>query len=107
MYGTPYSLPQWRDDIEATQWLEIFEPFTAVKNIYLTEAFAQHIAHALQELVESGMTEVLPTLQNVFLEGQQPSGPLLEGIGKFVAARQLSDHLITVSLWERGKDTRI
>ena len=99
VYETPYSLPQWRDDIETTQWLEIFEPFTAVKNLYLTKAFVPHIAHALQEPLGSEMG-VLPTLQNLFLEAHK-SRPILEGIGKFVAARQLSDHPLTVSLWER------
>ena len=96
MYGTPTS-PQWREDIENMQWLEIFEPFTAVKNLYLTKAFAPHIARTLQELVESRMPEVLPALQNIFLEGYDPSGPIPEGIGKFVAARQLSGHSIAVS----------
>ena len=105
MYETPYSQPQWRNDIETTQWLEIFEPFTAVKNLYLTKAFAPLIAHALQELVGSemeGVLRLLPTLQNIFLEAHKSdSRPVLEGIEKFVAARQLSDHPITVSLWER------
>ena len=99
MYET-YSPPQWRDDIENEQWLEFFEPFTTVKNLYLSKSVAPPVARALQELVGSGMTEVLPTLHNIFLEEHQPSGPLLEGIGKFVAARQLSDRPITVSLWE-------
>jgi hypothetical protein len=106
MYET-FSPPQWRDDIENEQWLEFFAPFTVVKNLYLSKSVAPPFARALQGLVGSGMTEVLPTLQNIFLEGQQPSGPLLEGIGKFVAARQLSDHPITVSLWERGRDARV
>jgi hypothetical protein len=100
MYET-YSPPQWRDDIENEQWLEFFEPFTFVQNLYLSKLVAPQVARALQELVGSGMTEVLPTLHNIFLEEPQPSGPpLVEGIGKFVAARQLSDHPITVSLWE-------
>jgi hypothetical protein len=43
-------------------------------------------------------------LQNIFLEGLQPSGPVQEGIVKFVAARQLSGHPITVSLWERDPE---
>jgi hypothetical protein len=49
------------------------------------------------------VTEVLPTLQNIFLEGLRPSKPIQpeEGIGKFVAARQLSDYPVAVSLWER------
>jgi hypothetical protein len=38
------------------------------------------IAPALQELVRAGTTEVLPTLEKIFLQGHQPSGPLQEGI---------------------------
>jgi hypothetical protein len=37
----------------------------------------------------------------IFLEGLQPSGPVQEDPGKFVAARQLSGHPIAVSPWER------
>jgi hypothetical protein len=95
--------PQWQDDIENMQWLEILEPFTAVKNLYLSEGLAPHVVPALQELVGSGMTVVFSTLQNIFLEGHQPSGPILEGIGKFVAARQLSGHPMTVFPWETPK----
>jgi hypothetical protein len=47
------------------------------------------------------LQEVLPALQNIFLEGLQPSGPVQEDLGKFVAARQLSGHPIAVSPWER------
>ena len=103
MYDTPYSRPQWQDDIENMQWLEILEPFTAVKNLYLSRRLAPYIVPALQELVESRMTEVFSTLQNIFLEGYQPSGPILEGIGRFVAARQLSGHPITVFPWKRPR----
>ena len=86
----------WGFNIEDVQWLEIFHPFTAVKNLYLPEKFVPSIALAMQELVGGRTTEVLPTLQNIFLEG-----PLLEGIQTFVAARQLSGHPITVFPWER------
>jgi hypothetical protein len=102
MYEPPYSLPPWRDDIEIenVQWREIFEPFTAVKNLYLPKVFTPHIVRALQELDGSRMPEVLPALQKIFLEGYDPSGPILEGIGVFVAARQLSGHPMTVFPWE-------
>ena len=40
-------------------------------------------------------------LQNVFLEGFQLSGPVQEAIGKFIAARQVTDHPIVVARWER------
>jgi hypothetical protein len=59
------------------------------------------MAPAVQELVEGRTTEVLLTLESIFLEGIQPSGPIQDGIGKFVAARQLSGRPITVSLWLR------
>jgi hypothetical protein len=88
----------WQDNIENTLWLELFLPFTTVKNLYLSKEFAPRIGPALQELIGSRTTEVLPTLQNIFLEELQPSGPVQEGIGKFVAARQLSGRSITISL---------
>jgi hypothetical protein len=43
--------------------------------------------------------EVLPSLQNIFIEGLEPVGPLQENIGHFVAARQLSGRPVTISVW--------
>jgi hypothetical protein len=86
------------------QWLEIFHPFTAVKNLYVSKEFTQCIAAALQELVGERATGVLPALENIFLEGLQLSiqvGVEKVGVENFVAARQLSSHPITVSLWKR------
>ena len=104
IYQNPYPSPQpdWQDNIENSLWLELLHPFSTVKNLHLSKEFVPRIAPALQELVGSRTTEVLPTLQNIFLENYSPSGPVHEGIGKFVAARQLSGHPITVSLWERS-----
>ena len=91
----------WKDDaIENTLWLQLLRPFTAVKNLYLPKEFAPGIAAALQELVGGGITEVLPSLQNILVKGLEPSGPFQENIGQFVAARQLSDHPITISDWD-------
>ena len=95
------SPPDWRDNIENTLWVELLHPFLGVKNLYLSEELALRIAPALEELVGSRTMEVLPFLQNIFLKGLQPSGPVEEGIVKFVAARELSGHPITVSLWEK------
>jgi hypothetical protein len=87
----------WQDDIESGQWLELLQPFTAVKDIYIYQDFAQHIAPALQELVEEGETEILPALKTLFIDKAHLSGPAIE---HFVAARQLSGHPIAVSRWE-------
>jgi hypothetical protein len=81
--------------------LELLHPFTAVKSLHLTKEFVPRIVPALQELIGSRTTEVLPTLQNILLEEFGPSEPVQEGIEVFVTARQLSGHSISVSLWER------
>ena len=94
-------LPQWQDDIESSQWLEVLNPFTAVKDLYISLEFTPRIAPALQELVGESTTEVLPIMQRLFLEETLLSGPSQEAIRQFVAARQISSHPITVSHWER------
>jgi hypothetical protein len=71
----------WKDDaIENTLWLELLLPFTTVKDLYISKKFAPGIAAALRELV-GGMTEVLPSLQNIFVEELEESGPVSENIG--------------------------
>ena len=90
----------WKNDaVENTLWFEFLLPFTAVKNLYLFRELVPGIALALQELVGGRIMEVLPSLQNIFAEGFEPSGPLQENIGPFVAARQLSGHPIAISVW--------
>ncbi|KAI0294776.1 hypothetical protein BC826DRAFT_1010387 [Russula brevipes] len=81
------------------QWQELFHPFTSVRNLYLSEGVAQRVVPALQELVV--VENVFPALQNLFLEGLQPSGPLEEAIQQFVAARRLSGRPVIVHRWER------
>jgi hypothetical protein len=97
-----YRQRDWKNDaIENTLWLQLLLPFTAVKNLYLSEEFASGIAAALQELVGGRITEVLPSLQNIFVKGVERSGPFQEKIGQFVAARQLSDHPVAISVWNK------
>ena len=91
----------YNDPIEDDEWLELLLPFTAVKNLYLSKKSAPHIAAALQKLIGSRITEVLPGLQNILVEGLEPSGTLQEYIGQFITARQLSGHPIAVSDWHR------
>jgi hypothetical protein len=91
IHEDPYFPPHWKDDIENTGWLDRLLPFAAVKNLYLSKQFSPRIALALQELTGGRTTEVLPTLQNLFLEGFQPSEPVHEGIARFISARQLTN----------------
>ena len=82
-------------------WSELLLPFTAVKNLYLSKGFALDIATALEELCGDRITQVLPSLQNIFVEGFRPSGPFETNIEQFVTVRQLSGHPIAISNWEK------
>ena len=94
--------PHWQEDMESNQFLELFHPFTGVKYLYLSQEFGLRIAPALQELVEEGVTEVLPALQTIFLQEPLPSsGPIQEILGQFVAARRVACHPVALSLWDR------
>jgi hypothetical protein len=92
-----YSKLVWKDDaIENTLWLQLLLPFTAVKRLIVYKEFAPGIAAALHELVEGRITEVLPSLEKIFVEALGPSGPFREKIGQFIAARQLSNQPIAI-----------
>ena len=90
----------WENGIENIEWFGLLLPFTSVKNLYLLKQFAPHIAPALQEIAGGGTTEVLSTLQNIYLEGFQPSEPVEEGIAQFVSARQLTNHPVAIFVWD-------
>ena len=94
------SRPRWENNIQKRQWLNLLRPFTAVRDLYLSEKIVPLIAPALRELVGSRVTEVLPALQCLFLEGLRTSGPVLEAISPFVDARRLSTHPIAASCWD-------
>jgi len=96
--------PVWKDNIENTLWLELLRPFPAVKNLYLSEKIASLITPALQELTGGSTAEVLPSLQNIFLEELQPSGTVQASIQQFAATRQVTSHHIAVARWDNSKE---
>jgi hypothetical protein len=91
--------PDWQDDLEISQWLELLHPFTAVKDLYISEGFIPRIAPALKELVGERVSEVLPALQTLFLP-ETLLEPVQEAIGQFIAARQITGQPITTSHWD-------
>jgi len=95
-----YSRPLWQDDAENAQWLECLYPFTAVKNLYLSEELWPRVAPALQGLHGERAEKVLPALQELFIAGLGSFGPVQEAIGPFIASRQRFDRPIAVQLWE-------
>jgi hypothetical protein len=82
------------------KWWDLLLPYTAVKNLHLSKPLTPRIALALQELAGGRIKEVLPALQNILLEGFQPSESVQEGIAQFISERQLIDHrTIAISAW--------
>jgi hypothetical protein len=100
IHEDPKWQPDWKDNIENRIWLELLHSFIALKNLYISKTIAPHIGPTLRE---GRATDVLPTLENIFLEGLESSGPVQEEIGRFVAARQVSSHPVTISLWENSE----
>ena len=90
---------RWINAVENIQWLEVFRPFDAVKNLYLCKETAQCIAPVLQERVGESVTNVLPALERIFLEELEASGPDEDAIGQFVTAREVLGHPVAVSHW--------
>ena len=91
-------------------WLELFQPFTAVKDLYLDNRAVLHLAPTLQELTEERATHVTPALQRIFVQsyGQPEDAAAQAAIGSFIAARQFSGHPVAVHDWEwgSGEDSR-
>ena len=88
------------DEIQSSQRLELLLLFTAVKHLYVSFDFTPKILPFIEELAPGRVTEVLPTLQTIFLEELLPFRRAIE---RLVAARWRSGHPIAVSCWEAGR----
>jgi hypothetical protein len=88
----------WKDHMESARWLELLDPFAALKNIYLSKEIATHFCSALQELSGESVTEVLPALRNLYVQRSSLES-VQEVMKSFVAARQLPGHPVVVDHW--------
>jgi hypothetical protein len=85
--------------MENARWLEFLDPFTALKNLYLTDGIAQRFCGAIQELPGERAAEVLPALRDLFVPGSSLEA-VREAMKPFVAARQLSGQTMVVDYWK-------
>ena len=108
---TPLHLLHWYTNLPLALGLKdsprlslgLLRLFTSVEDLYLSRDFLPPIVSALHG-PGGGITEVLPSLQNLFLERESLQGPVEETIGQFVAAPQLSSRPMAVSQWNRVRD---
>jgi hypothetical protein len=93
------------DDIDKMQWLELFQPFAAVRTLRISHHTQSLIVSALQELTGETATEVLPVLKDIHLDKHKPSRTEQQEIESFIAARQDSGHPVAIQRLENSRIT--
>ena len=98
IFDHPCSQLYFRDDINDKLWQDLFISFDQVKNLYLSEVSVSYIEVVLRR---GNTAEVFPALQNIFLEGLQPSGTVPKAFEEFVNKRETVGRPIVASPWVR------
>ena len=93
---TPSMVLAGKNEVDSSQWLELFRPFSAVRSLYVSETLEPLVAAALGELTGERTMEVLPALGNLSLDKPEPSGSARDAVESFIAARQVLDRPIVV-----------
>ncbi|KAI0293326.1 hypothetical protein B0F90DRAFT_1928281 [Multifurca ochricompacta] len=65
------SQPGREDEIGATEWFELFRPFTAVRSLYVSKFLGPLVVDALEDTADGPVMEVLPALRLLQFEGSQ------------------------------------
>ncbi|KAI0302751.1 hypothetical protein BC826DRAFT_1101598 [Russula brevipes] len=80
----------------SSRFLELFEPFTAIRSLYVSEGLIPLIVLALQQLTGERATEVLPSLRDLFMEGSEKPRAVQEAMQPFLTPRRLSGQPVAV-----------
>ena len=88
-------LPTGEEDVEPTQWVELFQLFTHVTQVYVSEKLVPSAVHAL--VAEDMTAEVLPELTSLQLSGYRRAPSVANVAGQFVTARRLSGRTISLT----------
>jgi hypothetical protein len=92
---------------EDGQWLNVLQPFSAVKDLYPHENTLPSLAYALKTVSEERATEVLPALQGLIMDEPSSPGPIdtpsppavQEAIERFIAMRRLPAARVNPNSW--------
>ncbi|KAH9958069.1 hypothetical protein BC827DRAFT_1269866 [Russula dissimulans] len=89
-----YRKPGLQDGMEPAQWLELLQPFNAVKTLEVSGAapVVSLLALALEGVARGTMVNVLPSLRTLSFAGSQK----LITVKEFITARQLLGHPVEV-----------
>jgi F-box-like len=95
-----YSAPDWQDDMENAQWLELLNLFPALEDLYVTDEIAPRVCGALQGLSGERATEVLPALRYLFVDVDKvQSESIRRSMMPFLVIRLLSGHPLVFDRW--------
>ena len=89
-----------REYMKKIRWLELLQPFTSAKDLYLGSVVAPRITRMLRDFARISTAEVLPSLQHIFVQDSRKLEALLEFIGPFIAARQLFGRPVALHRWD-------
>ena len=84
-----------REGTDGVEWLYLLHQFSTVRTLYIPWTFARHVALALEDITVEMATEVLSTLDLIYLEAPRRPQPA-SSVEKFVAVRRLSGRPVTV-----------
>ena len=85
--------PHWQENIDNTEWLAFLLLFTTVERLEIYGRLAGQVAHALEEVPEEMVTEVLPSLQQLVL---QDMGRFVDFPEQFFYLRHLCGRPVTI-----------
>jgi len=89
---------EYLSGIDNVEWFRLLRQLSTVRTLHASSKLAGYVALALEDITGEMITEVLPSLDLICLSGKQASS-----VGKFVAARQLSDRPVTVTVVTRAE----
>ena len=92
---THLEMPTGIEDVDATQWVELFQLFTHVREIHVFEQLVPDIVHAL--VVETMDIGVLPELASLSLNGYRKSPSAAKAAEEFVSMRRASGRTVSLS----------
>ncbi|KAH9971596.1 hypothetical protein BGW80DRAFT_1253316 [Lactifluus volemus] len=87
------------DEMDETQWLELFRPFTAVRTLCISHKIQSHVMSALRGLSGELAMQVLPAFEKLYLLGFHPDLER-DDMGPFMTARQGSAHPVAPHRFE-------
>ena len=86
------------DGADNAEWLPLLHQFSAVRALHASGKLAKHVSQTLEDIPQDMFAGVLPFLNLIDLEGQ-----LASSVEKFITARRLSGHPVTVVDFKRER----